>query len=161
MWRWESTWRTLVASLMMDAYDLLLLYLPYCVLKKVITCLDEVLIKHPEFLSQFKSHQSGKVILQFTIILSLCWTRFKIMSIPCQNNWLIYIYISVFMVHFSTSSKMLTIHIKFLILRLSVVLNNPVICRLVITWGQFIWQLGREEMDLSSTQSRVWFTWWP
>ncbi|KAL5271256.1 hypothetical protein ACHWQZ_G001781 [Mnemiopsis leidyi] len=45
----------------MDVDELLLLYLPYCVFKKLIICLDEALLKHPEFLSQFKCDQTGLV----------------------------------------------------------------------------------------------------
>ena len=69
----------------MDAYDLLLLYLPYCVLKKVITCLDEVLLKHPEFLSQFKSLHSGKVLF-----LSFChYFKLGLRVYTVKNNSII------------------------------------------------------------------------
>jgi hypothetical protein len=44
----------------MDADDLLLIYMPYCVYKKVISHLDEALMKHPEFLSHHKGEEKSK-----------------------------------------------------------------------------------------------------
>lgn len=61
----------------MDANDLLLMYMPYCVYKKITVCLDEAIKKHPEFLSQHKGKEnklSSPGVLLFDELSRKSWT---------------------------------------------------------------------------------------
>ena len=64
MWKWASVWVALYFGILtMDANDLLLMYMPYCVYKKITVCLDEAIKKHPEFLSQHKGKDNSEFFM--------------------------------------------------------------------------------------------------
>lgn len=66
-WR---TWRywTYVSLVNMDSDDLLLMYLPYCIYKKIITPLDELIADNQQLFAEFGLDNDGLILF----IMLLC-----------------------------------------------------------------------------------------